>query len=120
MSDEFDSYFFNPEGDLNQLTDEEREAIKRQSMLNTYRLIINNYDFDVFTDTLFWLLTDYDELTVFDVLIDYFADPEREEYEKCAKLRDIKDSLKSNRLRSRAKKGKFTYTIKPNDEQNLK
>ena len=28
MSDEFNNYFFNPEDDLNQLTDEEREAIK--------------------------------------------------------------------------------------------
>jgi len=120
MSDEFNNYFFNPEDDLNQLTDEEREAIKNQSMLNTYRLIVNNYDFEVFPDTLFWLLTDYDELTVFDVLIDYFADPEREDYEKCGKLRDIKLSLKKNHLDRAAKKGKFTYTIQSDSKKKLK
>ena len=116
MSDEFDNYFFDPEEELSQLTEGEREAIKNQSMLNTYRLIVNNYDFEVFDNTLFWLLTDYDELTVFDVLIEYFADPDREDYEKCGKLRDIKLSLRNNRLSRGAKKGKFTYTIKPDDE----
>jgi hypothetical protein len=120
MGDEFDNYFFNPEDDLNQLTDEEREAIKNQSMLNTYRLIVNNYDFDVFPNTLFWLLTDYDKLTVFDVLIDYFQHPDREEYEKCGKLRDIKLSLKKNYLDRTAKKGKFTYTIQPDSKKKLK
>ena len=116
MSDELDNYFFNPDGDLDRLTDEERESIKRQSMLNTYRLIINNYDFEVFDETLFWLLTDYQETTVFDVLIEYFADPTREEYEKCAEIKKIKDNLSKKRLASGAKKGKFTYTIKPDNK----
>ena len=116
MSDEFDNYFFDPEEELSQLTEGEREAIKNQSMLNTYRLIVNNYDFEVFDNTLFWLLTDYDELTVFDVLIEYFADPDREDYEKCARLRDIKIELNKNKKKRTVKRGKFTYNIKPKDE----
>ena len=119
MSDEFDNYFFNPEDDLNQLTDEEREAIKNQSMLNTYRLIVNNYDFDVFPERSFWLLTDYNEVTVFDVLMDYYAHPDREDYEKCAILRDIYKRLKRRQNNSVAKRGKFIYKIKSDDEKLL-
>jgi|3_EtaG_2_1085321.scaffolds.fasta_scaffold30611_1 hypothetical protein len=119
MSD-FNNYFFNPDGDFSDLSDDERESIKRQSMLNTYRLIVNNYDFEIFPDSVFWLLTDYDELTVFDILIKYFSDLDREEYEKCARLRDIKKELMKNKKKCMAKKGKFTYNIKPNEKENLK
>ena len=117
---DFNKYFFDPEGDLNDLSKEEREIIKQQSMLNTYKLIVNNYDFDVFPNRLFWLLTDFDALTVFDVLIDYFASPEIEEYEKCAELKNIKEELIKNQSIRTAKRGEFTYTITPDDEKNLK
>jgi hypothetical protein len=117
---DYNKYFFDPDGDLNDLSEEERQTIKQQSMLNTYKLIVNNYDFDIFPNRLFWLLTDYDALTVFDILIDYFADLEREEYEKCAELKNIKEKLIKNRSVRTAKKGKFTYTITSDDEKDLK
>ena len=113
---EFHNYFFDPEGDFSELSDDEREYIQKQSMLNTYTLIINNYDFEIFPKTLFWLLTDYDELSVFDVLIKYFSHLDREDYEKCARLRDIKIELNKNKKKRTVKRGKFTYNIKPKDE----
>ena len=70
MKDDFENYFYNSDDpELDMLTDALRANIKHQSMENTYTLITNNYDFEVFPNKLFWLLTDYDELTVFEVLI---------------------------------------------------
>ena len=67
MSEEYDNYFYDGDDpDLQELKPEEREEIKRQSMENTYTLIINNYNFEVFPNKLFWLLSDFDEITVFD------------------------------------------------------
>ena len=120
MSDELENYFFNSEDpELELLTDEQREEIKLQSMDNTFTLITNNYDFEVFPNKLFWLLTDYDALTVFDVLIDYYSHSDREEYEKCALLIKIKERHERHNKSSRAaKKGMFTYQlgIVPDDD----
>jgi len=113
MSEDLENFFYSPgDDDIDLLTDDEQEAIKYHSMMNTYKLIINEYDFEVFPDRLFWLLTDYDTLSVFDILINYFASPDREEYEKCAELKRIKDE----RLKRGAKKGEFSYKLYLNDE----
>jgi hypothetical protein len=116
MADEnldYNDFLFDGEDpEFSALTEEQREEIKHQSMENTFKLITNNYDFEVFPNRLFWLLTDYDELTVFDVLIDYFADPEREQYERCAILKKIKERHLRNTDKTRAaKRGMFTYRL---------
>ena len=109
-------YYYDPKDDDNLLDDDEKILIRDASMNNTYTLITNGYDFDVFHEKLFWLLTDYQEITVFDVLIDYFQHPDREEYEKCAILRDIKKELTKDFNSRVLKKSKFTYTIEPDDK----
>ena len=112
MNDNLDNFFYDPDDtDIEDLTYEEQETIKYQSMNNTYKLIINGYDFDAFSDPLFWLLTNYDQVSVFDVLIDYFQDPLREEYEKCAVLKEIRDKRLAHMKSRDAKKGKFTYKL---------
>lgn len=119
----YDNWLFNDGDDdpeLNSLTEEQREEIKHQSMENTFTLITNNYDFEVFPNRLFWLLTDYDELTVFDVLIDYYSDPAREQYERCAVLKKIKDRhLRHSKKKRVAKKGMFTYRLGLDGEEKL-
>ena len=119
MDDNLENYFFDGDDpELDMLTEEQREQIKHQSMENTFTLITNNYDFEVFPNKLFWLLTDYDELTVFDILIDYYADPDREQYEKCAVLKKIKERhIRHNPTRV-SKKGKFTYKLGFDDEED--
>ena len=55
-----ENYFYDPEDKaLELLTDKQKESIRRQSMENTYTLIINDYNFDIFPEKLFWLLTDF-------------------------------------------------------------
>ena len=120
MNDDFENYFYDPkDDDIDLLSDEERETIKYHSMHNTYKLILNEYDFEVFPDRLFWLLTDYDSLSVFDILIKYFQHPDREEYEKCAELKRIKEARLKEHPKRVAKKGKFTYNLGP-DNPDLK
>ncbi|QDP52820.1 MAG: hypothetical protein Unbinned838contig1000_71 [Prokaryotic dsDNA virus sp.] len=119
MNDDLENYFYNNEDpDLDLLKDEEREYIRKQSMENTYTLIVNNYDFEIFPDKLFWLLTDFDELSVFDVLLEYFV--EQEEYEKCAVLVNIKERHKRWDASRATKRGKFTYKLDINlgDEED--
>tara|TARA_R110000765_G_scaffold423725_2_gene533034 strand:+ start:41 stop:397 length:357 start_codon:yes stop_codon:yes gene_type:complete len=112
MSENLENFFYDPgDADVEFLSTTEEEIIKYHSMNNTYKLILNEYDFTVFPDSLFWLLTDYDKLTVFDVLIEYFQDPEREEYEKCAVLKGIKEERLKHMKRRGTKKGKFTYRL---------
>tara|TARA_R110002050_G_scaffold116946_2_gene233642 strand:- start:18867 stop:19226 length:360 start_codon:yes stop_codon:yes gene_type:complete len=112
MSDDLENFFYDPEdSDVEFLSSREEETIKYHSMNNTYKLIINDYDFEVFPDQLFWLLTDYDALSVFDVLIDYFKHPDREEYEKCAILKSLQEKRVKNMKSRAAKKGKFTYRL---------
>ena len=119
MSEEYDNYFYDGDDpDLQELKPEEREEIKRQSMENTYTLITNNYNFEVFPNKLFWLLSDFDEITVFDVLIDYFKHPDREQYEKCAVLVEIVKDHKQYYKRGAAKKGMFTYQLGANEEED--
>jgi hypothetical protein len=102
---------------LDLLTDKQKESIKRQSMENTYTLVINNYDFDIFPEKLFWLLTDFDSLTIFDVLIDYYI--ETEEYEKCNVLKICKEREIQLSSENKKKQGKFTYKIPMDDETDL-
>ena len=119
MKDDFENYFYNSDDpELDMLTDAQRANIKHQSMENTYTLITNNYDFEVFPNKLFWLLTDYDELTVFEVLIKYFAHENREEYEKCALLKKIKERHLRHKPTRAVKKGKFTYKLGVDDEED--
>lgn len=121
MNDNLDNFFYDPEDDdIDFLSDEEREKIKYHSMHNTYKLILNEYDFEVFPERLFWLLTDYDSFSVFDVLIKYFQHPDREDYEKCAELKRIKEARLKIRSKRVAKKGKFTYNLGADDAPELK
>tara|TARA_R110002020_G_scaffold292835_2_gene508253 strand:- start:9030 stop:9395 length:366 start_codon:yes stop_codon:yes gene_type:complete len=116
MGDNLENYFYDPkDDDLEILTDKQREAIKRQSMENTYTLVINNYDFDIFPDKLFWLLTDFDSITIFDVLMDYYI--ETEEYEKCAVLKIVKEREIQMSSERKKKKGKFTYKLPMEDDE---
>jgi len=118
-NENFENYFYDSnDPEFDELKPEAREEIKRQSMENTYTLIINNYDFDVFPNRLFWLLTDFDELTVFDVLVEYFKHPDREEYEKCAMLLKIKERHKRWDASRAEKKGKFTYKLGYDEEDS--
>tara|TARA_R110000751_G_scaffold49529_5_gene110198 strand:+ start:5817 stop:6209 length:393 start_codon:yes stop_codon:yes gene_type:complete len=111
MSENLDNFFYDPEDrDVELMTEEEKEIVKYHSMNNTYKLIMSEYDFTVFPDTLFWLLTDYDKASVFDVLIEYFQDEDREEYEKCAVLKQLKERRLRYKKRA-SKKGKFTYKL---------
>ena len=88
---------------LDDFTDEEKEVIRRTSMINTYRLLTSNYDFSIFPENLFWLLSDYNEMTVFDILLDYFESTE--EYELCADVKKMKDhSLQVIAIRDTKKK----------------
>lgn len=115
-NDNLENYFYDPnDDDLDILTDKQRESIKRQSMENTYTLVINNYDFDIFPEKLFWLLTDFDSITIFDVLMDYYI--ETEEYEKCAVLKIVKEREKQIRSENKKKIGKFTYKLPMEDDE---
>tara|TARA_Y100001968_G_C19364419_1_gene721676 strand:+ start:528 stop:869 length:342 start_codon:yes stop_codon:yes gene_type:complete len=110
---------FDPHNDeeLDGFSDEEKEVIRRSSMINTYRLIVNNYDFSIFPDTMFWLLTNYKDKNVLDILLEYFESTE--EYEMCADIYKIQKSL-DRVIANRAKKreGLIKYLIEPNkDEQ---
>ena len=120
MSEDLENFFYDPEDtDVELLTDKEQEMVKYHSMNNTYKLILHEYDFTVFPDTLFWLLTDYDKLTVFDVLIEYFQDSDREEYEKCAVLKKIKEERLTYIKQRGAKKGKFTYKLGVENKESI-
>ena len=111
---------YNPydEEELDGFSDEEKEIIRRASMINTYRLIVSNYDFSIFPDTMFWLLTNYKDQNVLDILLEYFESTE--EYELCADIYRIQKSL-DKVLANRAKKreGLVRYLIEPTkkDEQ---
>ena len=92
------------EGEEEEFSEKEKEIIKRSSMINTYRLILSNYDFSIFPNTFFWLLTEYEDRSVFDVLLDYFESTE--EYEICADIKQIKDNItKANKSRSEKRGG---------------
>lgn len=118
--DNFDNYFYDSDDpELDMLSEEQRLEIKHQSMENTYTLITNNYDFEVFPNKLFWLLTDYDALTVFDVLIDYYSHEDREQYEKCALLKKIKERHeRHNKASGDIKRGMFTYQLGITSEED--
>ena len=58
---------FNEEFYEEEFSEKEKETIRRSSMINTYKLLISNYDFSIFPNNLFWLLSDYNEENVFDV-----------------------------------------------------
>ena len=97
-------------------SDEEKEAIRRSSMINTYRLLVSNYDFSIFPNNLFWLLSDYNEENVFDVLLEYFESTE--EYELCADIKKMQDNFKKIKDSRAAKKNTMIrYIMGPNDEK---
>jgi len=97
-------------------TESEKEAIRRSSMINTYRLLISNYDFSIFPNNLFWLLSDYDEENVFELLLDYFESTE--EYELCADIKKMQDTFfKMKDKRESKKNTMLRYIIGPKNEQ---
>ena len=97
-------------------SDEEKEAIRRSSMINTYRLLVSNYDFSIFPNNLFWLLSDYNEENVFDVLLEYFESTEK--YELCADIKKMQDNFKKIKDSRAAKKNTMIrYIMGPNDEK---
>ena len=99
-----------------EFSEEEKETIRRSSMINTYRLLVSNYDFSIFPNNLFWLLSDYNESNVFDVLLDYFESTE--EYELCSDIKKMKDDFKKIRDSRESKKNTILrYIMGPNDEQ---
>lgn len=100
---------------IEEFTEHEKEIIRRSSMLNTYKLLVSNYDFSIFPDSMFWLLTDYQESNVFDILLDYFESTE--EYEICADLKKMQDNLDRVRASRDAKKNRvLRYLMGPKDE----
>ena len=99
-----------------EFSEKEKEIIKRSSMINTYRLILSNYDFSIFPNTFFWLLTEYEDRSVFDVLLDYFESTE--EYEICADIKQIKDNIaKANKSRSEKRGKLIRYLLNPGHEE---
>ena len=52
------------------------------------------------------------------MLIEYYADEEREQYEKCAMLKKIKDRHVRHNPKSAKKKGKFKYKLGVDDEED--
>tara|TARA_R100000406_G_scaffold41208_1_gene27547 strand:- start:653 stop:982 length:330 start_codon:yes stop_codon:yes gene_type:complete len=99
-----------------EFSEEEKESIRRSSMINTYRLLVSNYDFSIFPDNLFWLLSDYNEEHVFDVLLEYFESTE--EYELCADIKRMKDNfIKIKNSRAAKKNTMIRYIMGPNDEK---
>tara|TARA_R110002020_G_scaffold233207_2_gene444960 strand:- start:2389 stop:2733 length:345 start_codon:yes stop_codon:yes gene_type:complete len=112
--EKFDPY---DDEELDGFSDEEKDIIRRSSMVNTYRLIVSNYDFSIFPDTMFWLLTNYKDQNVLEILLEYFESTE--EYEICAELYNIQlelDKVIANRRKKR--EGQIKYLIEPtkNDE----
>ena len=110
--EKFDPY---DDEELDGFSDGEKEVIRRSSMINTYRLILSNYDFSIFPNTMFWLLTNYKEQNVLDILIEYFETTE--EYEICAELYLIQtelDRVIANRKQKR--EGQIRYLIEPTKE----
>ena len=64
---------------------------------------------------MFWLLTDYEETSVFDILLDYFESTE--EYEICADLKNMQDNTERVRASRASKKNKvLRYLMGPKDE----
>tara|TARA_R110002050_G_scaffold300041_2_gene467467 strand:+ start:1721 stop:2050 length:330 start_codon:yes stop_codon:yes gene_type:complete len=99
-----------------EFSDEEKEAIRRSSMINTYKLLVSNYDFSIFPDNLFWLLSDYNESNVFNVLLDYFESTE--EYELCIDIKKMQDNFEKIKSSRAAKKNTMIrYIMGPSDEK---
>ena len=109
--EKFDEEFYEEE-----FSEKEKETIRRSSMINTYKLLISNYDFSIFPNNLFWLLSDYNEENVFDVLLKYFESTE--EYELCADIKKMEDNFKKiKRSRESKKNTMIRYIMGPNDEK---
>ena len=99
-----------------EFSEEEKEAIRRSSMINTYRLLASNYDFSIFPDDIFWLLSDYKDQNVFDLLLEYFEGTE--EYEICADIKKMHDTYLRIKDSRDAKKNKMIkYLISPKNEK---
>ena len=112
----FDNFRDNFEEEEEEFTEKEKEIIKRSSMINTYKLILSNYDFSIFPNTFFWLLTEYEDKSVFDVLLDYFESTE--EYEICADIKQIRDNIKkAQKNRSKKRGNLIKYLLNPGHEE---
>jgi hypothetical protein len=75
------------------------EKILHEAMVNGYMLVAGKLTYEELIDIEsddgggLWLPTGFDETTSIDNLIEYFADSERENYEICAELVEIKKKL---------------------------
>jgi len=75
------------------------EKILHEAMINGYMLVVGKLTYEELIETEsddgggLWLPTGFDEATSIDNLIEYFADGEREAYEICAELVEIKKKL---------------------------
>lgn len=80
----------------------EEERILHEAMINGYNLVTGKLSYEDLLDSEghdgggLWLPTGFDESASIDQLIEYFAQPEREEYEKCAILVKIKKDLEKS------------------------
>lgn len=111
-----DGQYYEEEFEQEEFSDDEKEAIRRSSMINTYRLLVSNYDFSIFPNNLFWLLSDYNEENVFDVLLNYFEGTE--EYELCADIQKMKINFKKIKDSRAAKKNTMIrYIMGPTKDE---
>ena len=77
----------------------EEERILHEAMINGYNLVTGKLSYEDLLDSEghdgggLWLPTGFDESASIDQLIEYFAQPEREEYEKCATIKKHIDKI---------------------------
>jgi len=77
----------------------EDERVLHEAMINGYMLVVGKLTYEELLDADsddgggLWLPTGFDEAASVDQLIEYFAQPEIEEYERCAELVKIKEYL---------------------------
>ena len=78
----------------------EEERVLHEAMVNGYMLVVGKLTYEQLLDGDghdgggLWLPTGFDESASIDQLIEYFQQPDIEEYEKCAELVKIKEYLK--------------------------
>ncbi len=77
----------------------EEERVLHEAMTNGYNLVIGKLTYEQLLDSDghdgggLWLPTGFDEAASVDQLIEYFQQPDIEDYEKCAELVKIKNYL---------------------------
>lgn len=78
----------------------EEERVLHEAMINGYNLVVGKLTYEQLLDADsydgggLWLPTGFDESASIDQLIEYFSQPDIEEYEKCAELVKVQKYLK--------------------------